>query len=475
MQACGRAPRASRLLEDIDCSRRDEQNGQDDHGGARPRARARPEATAGAGVLRAARLLSRGRRGAGTHSGPAAHPRDVSRPGRERPAAADHPRLRDAAQPPPPAAGRAHERAPPLQRRFVRHAGSQRDVLGTRHHLSGPMSATAPTPAILHLSLVTSGELTDAVGRRLGRVEDLVARLHEGDYPPISGAVAKVAGRLVFVPAEQIGEVEHGRITLAKTRLDLQPFERREGELLLREDLLDRQLINVDGARLVRANEIEIARIEGWWRVVGIDIHPRSLLRRLLPRAVAPGAVGVSDFLDWASVEPFTGHIPTIQLRVPHPKLARLHPAELADLVEATPHGQGKRSSPPSTTTRSSRPTCSRNSATSISSSSPKTATTTRSPTSWLGWKPTTPPTCSRSSTRSAVATSSATFRTYSSGGCVPCSATSRSRPAASSSRSCSSSTSSRRRLRPRGRTAPTSSSSSRGAESATERSTPCC
>jgi CBS domain-containing protein len=204
------------------------------------------------------------------------------------------------------------------------------------------MTSTASAPAILHLSLVTSGELTDADGRKLGRIEDLVVRLGEGDYPPISGAVAKVAGRLVFVPAEQIAEIEHGRITLAKARLDLQPFERREGELLLREDLLDRQLINVDGARLVRANEIEIARVEGWWRVVGIDTSPQSLLRRLLPRAVAPRAIGVSDFLDWASVEPFTGHIPTIQLRVPHPKLARLHPAELADLVEATPHGHGE-------------------------------------------------------------------------------------------------------------------------------------
>ena len=204
------------------------------------------------------------------------------------------------------------------------------------------MTATASAPAILHLSLVTRGELTDADGRKLGRVEDLVARLREEEYPPISGAIAKVAGRLVFVPAERIGEIEHGRVTLTKAQLDLQPFERREGELLLREDLLDRQLINVDGARLVRANEIEIARIEGWWRVVGIDIRPQSLLRRLLPRAIGPRVVSVSDFLDWGSLEPFTGHIPTIKLRVPHPKLARLHPAELADLVEAAPHGQGE-------------------------------------------------------------------------------------------------------------------------------------
>ena len=197
------------------------------------------------------------------------------------------------------------------------------------------------TPSILHLSLVIGGDLTDPGGSKLGRVDDLLIRLGHDEYPPVSGAVARVAGREVFVSAEHIRDIEHGRISLTQARLDLEPFRRRQGELLLKQDLLDRQLINVDGARLVRANEIEIARVEGWWRVVGVDVGAQSLLRRLLPRPLAP-KVGVSTFLDWASLEPFTGHIPTIRLRVPHPKLARLHPAELADLVEAAPHGQGE-------------------------------------------------------------------------------------------------------------------------------------
>ncbi len=196
-------------------------------------------------------------------------------------------------------------------------------------------------PAILHLSLVVGGELCDADAGRIGKVDDLVVRLGGDEYPPVSGVVARVAGRQVFVPAERIGEIEPGRVSMTRLRLDLQPFRRRDGEVLLKHDLLDRQLINVDGARLVRANEIEIARVEGWWRVVGIGVGVRSLFRRLLPRGLAP-RVAVTGFLDWASLEPFTGHIPTIRLRVPSPKLARLHPAELADLVEASPHGQGE-------------------------------------------------------------------------------------------------------------------------------------
>jgi CBS domain-containing protein len=195
------------------------------------------------------------------------------------------------------------------------------------------VSTTAAIP-VLHLSLILKGDLVDAAGRRLGKVDDLVVRLGDDDYPPVSGLVARVAGREVFLHAEQIAEIAHGRITLSSPQLDVRPFERRPQEALLDRDVLDRQLINVDGARLVKANEIEIARMGGWWRVVGVDVSLRGLARRLLPRRVAP-RVGLGSFLDWASLEPFTGHIPTVRLRVPHPKLARLHPAELADLVEA--------------------------------------------------------------------------------------------------------------------------------------------
>ncbi|MBV8257779.1 MAG: magnesium transporter [Actinobacteria bacterium] len=196
-------------------------------------------------------------------------------------------------------------------------------------------------PRILHLSLVVGSRLIDSDGRRIGEVTDVLVSLGGEEYPPVTGIVARVAGREVFVPADALGDIEPGRIVLARPRIDLQPFQRRDNEVLLKHDLLDRQLINVDGARIVRANEIEIARVDGWWRVVGVDTGVRSLLRRLLPRTVAPH-VQTPSFVDWASLEPFTGHIPTIRLRVGHPKLARLHPAELADLVEAAPRDHGE-------------------------------------------------------------------------------------------------------------------------------------
>ncbi len=189
-------------------------------------------------------------------------------------------------------------------------------------------------PRVLHLSLVLGSELVGRAGGKLGRVDDVVVRL-DAEYPPVTGVLARVAGRAVFVPGESIAELEHGRVTLGTDRLDLRPFERRPQEVLLSKDVLDHQLIDVDGARLRRANDIELARVEGWWRVVGVDVGPRGILRRIVPRLLAPRVAEGRQLLDWAEVEPFTGHVPTVRLRVPHPKLSRLHPVQLADLVEA--------------------------------------------------------------------------------------------------------------------------------------------
>ncbi|MGN6274747.1 MAG: magnesium transporter MgtE N-terminal domain-containing protein [Solirubrobacterales bacterium] len=202
-------------------------------------------------------------------------------------------------------------------------------------------SATAQPAEVLHLSLVLGGALRDRDGSRLGRVDDLIVRFGGTGYPPITGFLVTVAGRRSYLPAERVAQLEPGAVILSTAKLDLRPFSRRPEEVLLKHDVLDHQLINVEGARLVRANEIELARLEGWWRVVGVDTGPRGGLRRLLPKPLGK-RIATGDFLDWASVEPFSGEAPALRLRILHPKLAKLHPAQIADLVEAASHEEGE-------------------------------------------------------------------------------------------------------------------------------------
>ncbi len=195
----------------------------------------------------------------------------------------------------------------------------------------------------MHLSTLLRSPLLDRTGERLGRVEDVIVRLADGGYPPVTGLKARIGGRELFVPVDKVATLEARAARLAGQKLNLGRFERRVGEVLLRQDVLGRKLVNVeaDPPRLVSAHEIELACIEGWWRLVGVDPSFRAQLRRALPRALR-GAVGDRPFLDWTDLEPFVGHVPTARLRFSHRKLANLHPAEIADLVEAASHDEGE-------------------------------------------------------------------------------------------------------------------------------------
>jgi CBS domain-containing protein len=199
------------------------------------------------------------------------------------------------------------------------------------------------TQPVAHLSSVLRSPLLDRAGDRLGRVEDLIVRLADGGYPPVTGLKARIGGRELFVPVDRIAALEPGSVRLAGEKLSLGRFERRAGEVLLGADVLGRKLVYVEAEPpiLVSAYEIELACIDGWWRLVGVDHSPRARLRRLLPRRMR-ALIADRPFLDWTDLEPFVGHVPSARLRFSHRKLANLHPAEIADLVEAASHDEGE-------------------------------------------------------------------------------------------------------------------------------------
>jgi CBS domain-containing protein len=194
---------------------------------------------------------------------------------------------------------------------------------------------------IFHLSTFLRRPIYDSDGDKIGRVQDLVARLGDDPHPPIVGAVIRIEGRDVFVSIKKIGGLTQGRMTFEGRRVDLRKFERRPGEMLLAEDLLARHLINLVRGRIMVANEIEIAQMDGRWEVVGVDPGRRSFFRRLLGHKIG-SHVQTDSIVDFASIEPFVSHVPTARLRIPYRKLAKLHPAQIADLVEQASHEEGE-------------------------------------------------------------------------------------------------------------------------------------
>jgi len=168
-------------------------------------------------------------------------------------------------------------------------------------------------------------------GAEIGRAVDVVVRWDGAPYPPVTGVVARVGRRRAFVPADALSGLDADGVDLSSARLSLTDFERRDGELLLLADVVDHQMVDVDGVRVIRASDLYLARV-GAWRLVGVDVGLQTLARRLGPARwrgrPTPGRV-----IDWAAIQPFGGPGP-IRLRRTNQELHRLRPAELADLLE---------------------------------------------------------------------------------------------------------------------------------------------
>lgn len=191
------------------------------------------------------------------------------------------------------------------------------------------MSTPEPGPPqrLCLLRLLDGGAVTGR-GQRLGRLVDVIVRLPAGGYPEVTGLVADVGHRQVFIPAATVGQWGPVGVDLTEARVDLRRFERRPGEVLLRTDVLGHRLVDVAHARLVRAHDLQLLRTLGGWQVAGVNIR-RTGWRRHRDNGDGP------RYTDWLAFEALIGHQPTAPLRAGLGQLRRLRPAQLADMLEA--------------------------------------------------------------------------------------------------------------------------------------------
>ena len=196
---------------------------------------------------------------------------------------------------------------------------------------AGP-SAPADHKTRLRLSQLLKRQVADRSGESIGRLADVIVRLRGTDYPLVTGLVAAVGGREIFVPIDQVSSFDGDPLKLTSARLDLRHFERREGEVLLSADVLGHRLIDVQNARLVRAADLELARDDGEWVVSGVDTRRRP--RRLFGLLAADNTEGGQVFRDWHDFESLIGHQGSALLRGPFARVRRLKPAQIADLLE---------------------------------------------------------------------------------------------------------------------------------------------
>ena len=218
-----------------------------------------------------------------------------------------------------------------------------RSVQRQRHER---MHATrALRDSLISLAGIIHGPVFNQAGEEIGTLVDVVARWDgEEPYPPVTGIVVRVGRRVAFVAMEEVTDVTHDRVQLRSARLDLREFARRPGEVTLGRDVVDHQLVDVDGVQVIRAADLYLAWMPSpspsatdassrALRLVGADISVQTLLRRLGPKRWR-GRPTPERVIDWSAIQPFAGEVRQVKLRASNEGLHRLRPGELADLLE---------------------------------------------------------------------------------------------------------------------------------------------
>ena len=170
-------------------------------------------------------------------------------------------------------------------------------------------------------------------GREIGRLVDVVVKHGHDAYPPVSGLIVKVGLRKSFIDGARIAKLSRNEIQLSSTTISLTDYKRRSDESLLDADVLDHQIVDVDGLRVVRSSDLYLAPLDKEIRVVGVDISFVTFLRRIFPGALGRRATP-QHVLDWATVASLADTSGVVKTSGSKTALSQLRPADLADLIE---------------------------------------------------------------------------------------------------------------------------------------------
>ncbi len=187
-----------------------------------------------------------------------------------------------------------------------------------------------------YLSEIIGRPVTDLDGNSVGKLKDVIVRPWAEFPHPLIEAVTIVikGGGTRYLPFAAVAALLAPVIPLKYKGDEVPAFELKKDDILLSRDVLDKQIIDTDGARVVRVNDVELVRVNGTIYVSNVDVSWLGIIRRM-------GLVGLAHFLSghikqkgisWEDVE-LMHRDQSMHLRVPAEKLHELHPADLAEIV----------------------------------------------------------------------------------------------------------------------------------------------
>lgn len=187
-----------------------------------------------------------------------------------------------------------------------------------------------------YISELLNNKITDSSDAQVGRLEDVLITPKDGQFEPLEFLVIKTRNKeTCFVPYEFVANFSSSEISLKNlfNKIALKNLPAGHTYVYLKKEVLDRQIVDVAGTRVVRVNDLRIGVLENKMCLLGIDPSFRGLLRRLGLADTFLARPFEVKLIDWRQARLLEGSGP-LQLNTAVESLAQLHPADLANIVE---------------------------------------------------------------------------------------------------------------------------------------------
>lgn len=196
---------------------------------------------------------------------------------------------------------------------------------------------------MLYLSQMMGKPVVDSTGEKVGTISDLAISTGEV-FPRITSLAFQGPGKVPFMISwrKYVDEFDEDGITLNGPAHDIRFSYLQPDEVLLARDLLNRQIVDTQGMKVVRVNDLKLSVSGSQLRLLGAEVGARGILRGLAPwleRAVVAVAKAFNKKIDeqiiaWNYMDLLDRDLSEVQLSVTHKRLDELHPADVADILE---------------------------------------------------------------------------------------------------------------------------------------------
>jgi len=195
------------------------------------------------------------------------------------------------------------------------------------------------TQGELFISALLGKKIFDAAGQKVGTVRDL-AVLWDGVYPRVTG-IKYAKGSQKIIGVSEIDTLDKKGLFLKNTFDKTMTKDLHEDELLVKKWLLDKQIVDIKGSKLVRVNDIQLSWLKrkDTFEIMlsAVDVGVRGLIRRILGYEPRIERLPLS-LVGWQYLEPIRARTANLKLSEATDKFSKLHPADIAEIIEELDH-----------------------------------------------------------------------------------------------------------------------------------------